>query len=137
MGRTYLFECQKCGYRAKVAGGAGEGERFAVQTVLCRDCRELYDAVISLKVAIPKIMGDTGAGKPIAVKPKPLKFAPSFAAVLNQLPLPARTRARWQSFKPLCPVSPRHRVREWKQPDVCPRCGIFLESNAIPFRVWD
>lgn len=137
MGRTYLFECPKCGYRARVAGGTAEGGRFTVQTILCQDCREIYDAVIALRIALPRIAGDTGAGKPVASKPRPLKTAPPFAAVVNCLPLSARVRAKWQSFKALCPLSPRHRVRAWKQPDKCPRCGIFLESNLVPFRDWD
>jgi len=45
MGRTYLFECPKCGYRAKVSGGSDCGTRFGVQTVMCLDCKELHDAV--------------------------------------------------------------------------------------------
>jgi predicted RNA-binding Zn-ribbon protein involved in translation (DUF1610 family) len=137
MGRTYLFECPKCGYRARVAGGSADGKRFAVQTILCHDCRELYDAVTALKVALPKIAGDTGANKPVAGRPRPMKSAPPFAAVVNRLPLPARARARWQTFTAACPVSPRHQVRAWKPPDKCPRCGIFLESNLVPFREWD
>ena len=136
MGRTNLFECPKCGYRAKVAGGASSGLRFTVQTIHCFECRELYDAVTSLKVAIPRI-GDTGAGVQLKGRPRPIKDPPPFAAVLNSLPLPGRTRMRWQKFKAVCPVSRWHRVREWNQPDKCPRCGIFLEGNAIPFRLWD
>jgi len=50
MGRTYLFECAKCGYRAKVAGGADRGFHLAVQTIQCLECRELHDAVTELKV---------------------------------------------------------------------------------------
>ena len=50
MGRSYWFECPKCGYRAKVSGRADRGLSFFVQTILCRDCRELYDAVIRLRV---------------------------------------------------------------------------------------
>ena len=46
MGRTYSFECPKCEYRVQVAGGADEGAHFAVQTIACADCRELYDVVI-------------------------------------------------------------------------------------------
>ena len=49
MGRTYLFECSKCGYHARVAGGAAEGEHFAVQTIACADCRALHDAVTRFK----------------------------------------------------------------------------------------
>ena len=49
MGRTYLFECSKCGYRARVSGGADRGRHVVVQTILCADCKELYDAVIAFK----------------------------------------------------------------------------------------
>ena len=137
MGRTYLFECLKCGYRAKVSGGAAEGAQCAVQTILCYECRELHDVVISLKVALPRLAGDTGAGTRLAGKPRLPRTAPPIAAVLERLPLPGRTRTRWLKFKPACPVSARHRIREWRQPDKCPRCGVFLEMNAIPFREWD
>lgn len=137
MGRTYLFECPKCGYRAKVAGGATSGAQFAVQTVLCFECRELHDAVVSLKVTRARLAADPSLGTRLPGKPKLLKTAPPFAAVQNRLPWPARTRSQWQTFKPACPVSPRHRTREWNQPDKCPRCGVFLEMNAIPFREWD
>ena len=137
MGRTYLFECSRCAYRAKVAGGVASGARFTVQTLLCFECRELLDAVISLKVTLPRLTGDTGAATRLTGKPPILKAAPPLADVLNRLPLPARVRSRWQRFKPVCPVSPRHRTREWKPPDRCPRCGAFLETNAIPFREWD
>jgi len=51
--------------------------------------------------------------------------------------LPARTRVRWQHFRIACPAFAHHRVREWNQPDKCPRCGLFLEPNALPFRLWD
>lgn len=50
MGRTYLFECAKCGYRTQVAGGAERGYHVAVQTIQCLECRELRDAVTELKV---------------------------------------------------------------------------------------
>src|ERR1041384_5401073 len=137
MGRMYLFECPKCAYRARVAGGATDGAQCAVQTILCFECRALYDAVTSLKVALPRLVSDTGSGKTLANRPKVPATAPPLATVLNRLPFPGRTRTRWLKFKPACPVSARHRVREWRQPDKCPRCGVFLEANAIPFREWD
>lgn len=137
MGRTYLFECLTCGYRAKVAGGGAEGAQFSVQTILCYECREIHDAVTSLKVPRLPVVADTGEGTRLAGKPKLLETAPPISAVLNRLPSPGRTRSRWLHFKPACPVFARHRIREWHQPDKCPRCGIFLETNAIPFREWD
>jgi len=122
MGRAYSFECSKCGYHARVAGGASEGIHFAVQTIVCADCRELHDAVIRFKPS-PRQQDN------------PPKAAPKFAALLNRLP-PRGVRT-WLKFKPACPVSPRHSVRLWKPPDKCPKCGVFLAQNAIPFRIWD
>jgi hypothetical protein len=122
MGRTHLFECSKCGYHARVAGGAAEGEYFAVQTIACADCRALYDAVTRFKVSPRQ-------------KEYPPRDAPKIAVVLNRLP--PRGARQWLKFKPACPVFSWHRIRPWKQPDKCPKCGNFLELNAIPFRVWD
>jgi transcription elongation factor Elf1 len=51
MGRSYWFECARCGYRAKVSGRVDRGFNFFVQTIVCRDCKELYDAVTRIKVA--------------------------------------------------------------------------------------
>ena len=123
MGRTYLFECFRCGYRARVSGGAGAGEHFAVQTIVCADCKELYDAVTEFKATTSPMAGGSN------------KTAPQFAAVLNRLP-PRGVRPRLK-FKPACPVSPLHRVRVWNRPDKCPKCGMFMEQNGLPFRLWD
>jgi len=121
MGRTYLFECSKCGYRARVSGGADEGQHVCLQTVLCADCKELYDAVIAFKPSTCK-----------AILPD---IAPQFAILLNRLP--PRGVRQWHEFKPACPLSPRHRVRVWKQPDKCPKCGTYLDPSPTPFRRWD
>jgi hypothetical protein len=122
MGRTYSFECSKCGYQVRVAGGADEGEHFAVQTIACADCKALHDAVVRFKASLRQ--GEN-----------PSQTAPPIAAVLNRLP--PRGVQPWLKFKPACPVSPRHRIHPWKQPDKCPKCGTFLEPGAIPFRIWD
>ena len=122
MGRTYLFECFRCGYRARVSGSAGVGQYFAVQTIVCADCKELYDAVTEFKAATPAAEGSN-------------KAAPGFAAVLNRLP-PRGMQPRLK-FKPTCPVSPLHRVHAWNRPDKCPKCGMFMEQNGLPFRLWD
>ena len=45
MGRIYLFECEKCGYRVKVAGGAADGLEFTVQTILCNKLGQLLDVM--------------------------------------------------------------------------------------------
>jgi hypothetical protein len=122
MGRTYAFECPRCGYRAHVAGGAAEGCHFAVQTIACNDCQALYDAVIRCKASLRQ-------------DENPPPTAPKFSAVLNRLP--QRGARIWLQYQPACPVSPRHRIQLWKQPDKCPKCRTFLEFGALPYRLWD
>jgi Zn-finger nucleic acid-binding protein len=140
MGRSYWFECPNCGYRANVSGRADRGLSFCVQTILCLDCKELYDAVS--RIRIPDQSGALGhsAGLRQAKSSNPsrsLSVAPSFQSVLNRLPYTGVKRFRWLPFQIQCPVSPRHRVQSWNEPDQCPRCGIYLEKNVLPFRIWD
>lgn len=139
MGKTYWFECEKCGYRAKAAGKTDQGQTFHVQTVMCRDCRQLYDAVVKVKEAdLQRRPLDN-----LRLKPIPLTGAanerttpPTFEEILLRLP-PKGGRQHWVRYRPTCPVSPLHRVEPWKHPGKCPRCGIFLEMSALPFRLWD
>ena len=140
MGRSYWFECPKCGYRARVSGRADGGLSFVVQTILCRDCRELYDAVTRLKV--PGEWGGLatfgGVRKARVPKAHPrLTTPPSFQVVLNRLPPTGSKRFKWLPFEIQCPVSAAHRVRNWSDPDLCPKCGIYLEKSALPYRLWD
>ena len=137
MGRTYVFECPKCGYAAKVAGGASRGFHFAVQTILCHDCRELHEAVIALKTSVSGLAGLSGEAQFKSTRQPAAMTAPTFHAVLNRLAPAGRKRFKWVHFEAACPVSARHRVRNWQSPDQCPKCGCFLECNAIPFRLWD
>ena len=134
MGRTYLFECPKCGYRAKVSGGPDRGFHFAIQTVLCFECKELYDAVTAMKTTVAYAASNGS----VMAKSARLGFSdaakapsspPTFQAVLNRLPPGGAKPPGWLHFKAACPVAGRHRVRDWKQPDKCPRCGLFLERN--------
>ena len=140
MGRSYWFECPKCGYRAKVSGRADQGLSFVVQTILCSDCRELYDAVTRLKVADESsgwgALGGLTKGRSHRARPR-LNSPPRFLAVLNRLPPAGAKRLRWVPFEIQCPVSPVHRVRSWNDPDLCPKCGIYLEKSALPYRMWD
>jgi len=140
MGRSYWFECAKCGYRTRVSGRADRGLYFFVQTILCRDCKELYDAVTRLSV--PDRWNGLGASGWLR-RARPLDTSsgigapPSFQTVLNRLPPKGVKRFKWLSFKLQCPVSATHRVRSWNDPDQCPRCGVFLEKSALPYRLWD
>ena len=139
MGRTYQFECAKCGYRVTVAGGAERGPHLVVQTVHCLDCRELHDAVTELKVSAepaPNL-------KRWKLKPTPFDTGPSdekpprFVDALNFLIVGIGKRFRWVKYKLACPVAARHRIRVWKQPGKCPKCGVFLDGSGTPFKVWD
>jgi hypothetical protein len=133
VGRTYIFECPQCQYRTKVSGGADSGVHCEVQTVLCRDCRELYDVLIRVR---------RRAGSPL----KPGKF-PGFdrpeipPVILREVPAnPKREKPApliWQELPLACPAWPKHFVEPWNDPGRCPRCGVFLEKNGLPFRLWD
>ncbi len=140
MGRSYWFECPKCSYHATVAGGADRGFNFYVQTVLCCDCKRLHDAVTRLRVPAAtalalqqwrqkkgaRISTDVAANKPV-----------TFLEALNRLPYVGVKQFRWVRFELSCPVSRLHRVQAWNAPAKCPRCGIYMEQNALPYRVWD
>ncbi len=140
MGRSYWFECPKCGYRAKVSGRADRGLSFFVQTILCRDCRELYDAVTRLRVPDESPGWGSLAGwqrTGLQNSQRTLSVPPAFQAALNRLPQTGVRHFKWLPFKIQCPVSAVHRVRNWNDPDRCPKCGIFLEKSALPYRLWD
>jgi hypothetical protein len=136
MGRSYLFECEKCNYKAIVSGGADEGYEFTVQTATCKDCRNLFDAVVRLRVPenglkIPNEFQRLRFRKSASETP------PSLEAVLNRLPPVGIKRFKWAQFKIRCPVSLAHRVQAWNEPGKCPRCGTFLEKSALAFRHWE
>jgi hypothetical protein len=142
MGRSYLFECPRCGYRAKVSGKPDRGLDLFVQTILCHDCKDLHDAVIKLRIpdesalSLPRPglgLKSRRPGNPQRVANRP----PSLDAALNRLLYRGIKRFKWIQFKLQCPVSPVHRVQDWTDPGKCPRCGIYLEKSALPYRIWD
>ncbi len=142
MGRSYLFECSRCGYRAKVAGRLDRGLNFFVQTIACRDCKELYDAVTRVKIPDEPEAGVRrnffGCLRPKSWSPRKTSSGPpTFESVLNRLDYKGVKRFRWVHFKPQCPVSPIHRIQIWNEPVKCPRCGLYLEKNALPYRIWE
>src|SRR5215467_10317340 len=116
MGKSYWFECAKCGYRAKVSGKADRGLNFYVQTIACRDCRHLYDAVTRLRIADDQSHGLPGKPsglhglKSLSRQTVPNK-APNFDSALNRLQYRGIKRFKWLNFKAQCPVSLHHRVR--------------------------
>ena len=57
--------------------------------------------------------------------------------VANRLPQFAVSQFKWVHFKLQCPTSSVHRVQSWSEPGKCPRCGVFLEKHALPYKVWE
>ena len=47
MGTSYEFVCTLCGYSKVVSGGNDVGMLSAATTIICKDCKELYDIVVS------------------------------------------------------------------------------------------
>jgi hypothetical protein len=132
VGRTYIFECPQCQYRAKVSGGADSGLHCQVQTVVCHECRELVDVFTRLR---QRADAEEIIKFPAFHRPEipPVILQPSsFAAQRG----PARPLV-WKQFVLACPVQPKHFVAAWNDPGRCPRCGNFLEKNGLPFRRWD
>ena len=140
MGRSYWFECSRCGYRATVSGCGDRGLDFFVQTVVCCDCKQLYDAVTRLRIADDSRFGlpKAGALRPKLINPfRRLKTPPTFQSALNRLPHLGVRCFKWLLFKPQCPISALHRAQPWNHPGKCPRCGLHLEKSALPYRIWD
>ena len=144
MGRSYWFECSKCGYRVKVSGRADRGLHVFVQTIHCRDCKELLDAVTRIRMPdqVPgPVRARFSAGGLAWFKLAGRNWAtdgpPSLQTVLGRLSYIGFTRFKWLDFEPQCPVSPRHSVQSWSEPGKCPKCGVFLEKSAVPYRIWD
>lgn len=122
MARIYLYDCEKCGYQARVAGGLAEGLDLTAQTIQCVECHSLHDAVIAVRVPLSA---------------SPCLVAPHVEDVMNQLQSIDRGAMRWQYFEPACPVSTDHNVKVWRHPGKCPLCGFFLEPSGLPFREWN
>ena len=133
MGRTFRFHCTQCQYHADISGGADSGLNCDVQTILCRECRELYDVFTRVRRAV-------GCRDPIRnfsaftrLEIPPVILRDSLFASKAAEP----RRFEWQKMKPACPVSAKHFVEAWKHPGHCPRCHAFMEQEGLPLRVWE
>ncbi len=127
MGRTYHFECPYCHYRAKVSGGADSGIHCEVQTVVCRDCRELMDVFTRVR-------------RLEAEKDRPPKFPGFFRPEVPPVILRDGSnfkRLVWQKFTLTCPIMAKHQVEAWNDPGRCPHCGSFMEKGGLPTKIWD
>ena len=137
-----MFECSRCGYRAKVSGRADRGGLCFVQTIVCKDCKELYDAVVRVKAAEfepadlrKRAVGPQGPK--LGTQPRRPAAPPAFQSVLNRLALPGAKWYRWMDFNLRCPKSATHRIEIWNELDPCPRCGVCLEKHPLAYRIWD
>lgn len=134
MGKTYHFECPLCHYRVKISGGSDSGLHCEVQTVVCRDCRELYDVFTRVRRRAGEV--ESGTAK------FPGFFRPEVPpAILQESSFNPQSgekrRLVWREYAPACLVNPKHSVEAWNHPGRCPRCGNFIEKNEFPYRLWD
>ena len=138
MGRTFLFECPRCHYRATVAGGADRGFNCFVQTIVCRECASLYDAVTRLRMVASQKRQFIGLRwRPLTQSAELDELPPSAAAWHNRLLFGGIGDSQWVTLKLRCPVSKKHHVEPWTEPGQCPQCGTYLERTVMPYRIWD
>jgi hypothetical protein len=126
VGKTFQFECSLCQYHARVVGGADHGWHCEVQTVICRDCRQLFDVYTRVQRREKALARVKFPGFDLPEIPP--------AVLLNDGTL---GQLVWQKCSLACPINPKHVVEPWNDPGRCPRCGNFLEKNGFPFRRWD
>ncbi|HEY4415801.1 MAG TPA: hypothetical protein VGO57_08925 [Verrucomicrobiae bacterium] len=134
MGKTYHFQCPWCQYRAYISGGADSGDHCDIQTISCRDCRELYDVPVRLRRREPEKQLSLGK----LLKPLRPELPPSVLRNGSFQPLnyPSRPLV-WEQYKLACPVRPEHFIEPWQDPGRCPRCRNFMEKSGWPFRRWE
>lgn len=141
MGRSYSYECPKCAYSVKVSGGVDTGLNVAVRTIQCFECRALHDVVTRLRVPDERPLLNWRASlamrRQMFSPRRDLTRAPSFSAALNLLPYRGVPRFRWVHYRLQCPVAAHHRIEPWQEPGKCPKCGTYLEKNAVPYRIWE
>ena len=132
VGKTYLFECPQCQYRAHISGGADGGLHCEIQTVVCHECRQLYDVFKRQRrrADARDVVRFSGFYRP-EIPPTVLGGSSVNPSAKPPAPL------IWRDFNLACPVQPKHDVEPWKDPGRCPRCGNFMERNGFPFRSWD
>jgi hypothetical protein len=133
VGRTFHYQCTQCRYRARISGGTDSGRDCDVQTIICRECRELFDVFTRVR----RVAGQNESAKNfsafVRVEIPPVILQHSLFAQKRAAP----RRFEWQKIKLECPVAAKHFVEAWKDPGRCPRCHAFMEAEGLPFRVWE
>jgi len=135
MARSFFFECARCRYRVVVVGGADRGAHCFTQTLHCRDCRELFDVPVRLRVAPDEFqLRQRLQRRLFPARPLDLdRPVPGWNLRLAGAP----AKSHWANVKLRCPQAAWHRVQLWHQPGPCPRCGNPLDSTLVPWRVWE
>ncbi|MGP8218166.1 MAG: hypothetical protein ACLQPI_01800, partial [Limisphaerales bacterium] len=115
-----------------VSGGADGGLHCEIQTIICRDCRQLYDVFTRQRrlldaVELVKFPGFLRPDIPPVILG---------GSSINPSPTPPAPLI-WRTTELACPADPDHFVEPWTIPGRCPRCGNFMERNGVPFRAWD
>lgn len=70
MGRIHRFHCPGCNYDAEVSGGGDAGMEVTTTTIVCLDCKKLFDFVLGPFVAVEFEDGRTNRKKPRCPKKK-------------------------------------------------------------------
>ena len=135
MARSFFFECSRCRYRVVLSGGADRGAHAFTQTVLCRDCRELFDVPVRLRVAPVEFKLRQRLNRRQPPMPPPELDPPPSGWNLRLASAPGLVR--WANVKLRCPKQGWHRIQPWNRPGPCPRCGNPLEGTLTPWRYWE
>ena len=138
VGRTFHLECPHCHYRTCSSGGVDEGVHCRIQTITCLDCRELFDVYTRIHRREPPIITKPRFIEPPLIPPpmlveKPVREFPGQPRLaMDEPPV-----LRWEEVALACPRSKKHRIQPWNDPGRCPRCGVYLEKNGFPYRIWE
>lgn len=133
MGKTFHYQCPQCQYRANISGGTDSGVDCEVQTIVCRECRELFDVFTRVR----RLVGHREFARKFTAFARPEIPPVILRNSLFASKAAEPRRYEWQKEKPVCPVAAKHFVEPWKHPGRCPRCHAFMEPAGLPFRVWD
>jgi hypothetical protein len=123
----------QCQYRSSLSGGADSGLNCDVQTIICRECRELFDVFTRVR----RLTGHKEFARNFSMFVRP-EIPP--VILRDSLFVPMRSEPRrfeWQQMRLECPVVAKHFVEAWKHPGRCPRCYAFMEQEGLPFRIWE
>jgi hypothetical protein len=136
MGRSYIYECQKCGYRAIVSGRSERGVNFAVTTIQCFDCKELRDAVTAVRLSESEIQAKDNPSRPIKGRMLRenwnLKVPPTADAVFNRLLVRGGGKYRWVRYDPRCSVPQSTASSHGQTLDFVPSAGSTWRKVRCP-----